>query len=284
MVTSTNSQDPSITAGHSSTRNIIGGHAENTEIIESVAALQLVSSSNDGLDEKVELATPVVTKNATVMARSVTTVRTPQQSAMGPDALRIQAFVMDWHSATMSLPARTAADFYYFQGPEEWKAQQLQLRRVKNQSTPFLRLPPELRNVIYEMVTREQVRKWCARVHVKSPNKSTMVIMPPHHVNLIGACYQIRSDCRISVEGLLQVELYNPKERTWRQLSAGDVRKLRKVKVWVKTNEQFGSVVEAKARLEAVERANGSQGEIDDHGVVYFTYLPEFGARVFRKK
>ncbi|KAK5722894.1 hypothetical protein LTR17_014197 [Elasticomyces elasticus] len=257
MATSTNSQDPSIAAGHSNTCNNIGSHAEDTEIIESVAALQLVSSSNDGLDEKVKLAMPMVTKSATVMARSVTTARTPQQPAMGPDALRIQAFVMDWHSATMSLPARTAADFYYFQGPEEWKAQQLQLRRV---------------------------RKWCARVHVKSPNKSTMAIMPPHHVNLIGACYQIRSDCRISVEGLLQVELYNPKERTWRQLSAGDVRKLRKVKVWVRTNEQFGSVAEAKARLEAVERANGSQGEIDGHGVVYFTYLPEFGARVFRKK
>ncbi|KAK5696931.1 hypothetical protein LTR17_024161 [Elasticomyces elasticus] len=200
-------------------------------------------------------------------------------------ALRVEQCVRDWEAATLSLPPRTAADFYYFYTPDEFKALELEQR---NQQIPLFRLPAELRNQIYELVVREQTREWYKWMtldgwHTSQANRDYFIRAidtrpefqtPPRHSNLLGMCRRMRLDCTGYLSDFIQFEACKFAETPeWSKSSLDELRHLRMRVKWY-----LGpyTVEVAKARVEEMVFPGSMIW-----GIMWFQNLPEFKVWTF---
>ncbi|TKA69078.1 hypothetical protein B0A55_08138 [Friedmanniomyces simplex] len=180
---------------------------------------------------------------------------------------RVREFFMEWYGVYLS------------QCRQEREARRLQAE-LRNRQNPLLRLPAELRNAIYDLVTPAQIRDWDEKIEARRFCRGHGWRRLPHHLRLIGVSQQIRRECKPFAESLIQIEIYNSgvAEPRWRTLKVEEMDKSQLVRVW--DCRRFNTVGEAKAHLKRVEdwRADGTYHGI---GVVYFPYTPEFAPRIF---
>ncbi|KAK3631847.1 hypothetical protein LTR56_016625 [Elasticomyces elasticus] len=208
-------------------------------------------------------------------------------SKMSQDAhaLRVEQFVSDWEAATLSLPPRTAADFYYFYTPDELKALEVEQR---NQQIPLFRLPAELRNQIYELVVREQTREWYKWVTLDGWNTSqanrdyltkAVDTRPelqgfPRHSNLLGVCRRMRLDCAGFLSDFIQFEACTSAETPeWSRSSLDELRHLRMRIRWY-----------LGPRTVEVAKANVEEMVVPGRmiqGIMWFQNMPEFKVWIF---
>jgi len=139
--------------------------------------------------------------------------------------LRYQQHKRDWEAVINSQRPRTAIDFYYLPGSAVWNAKQAEIRRLEaeriraenvalalpkradNQKRlPFLRLPAEIRNHIYDLATRAQILDWDAKTQAKRRRDEYVVLRLPTHHNLVAICHQMRFDSKAFVDSLMVVE------------------------------------------------------------------------------
>jgi len=210
-------------------------------------------------------------------------------------ALRVQNFIREWEEVARSQPASSPHDFYYFQlsardaefarmSSAQRQAiligERLRAERARaaNPQNVLLRLPAELRNHIFDLVSREQISEWI-RVIKQRPNKFywAPLILAPRHINfnLIHTCEQMARECGHLVDSLLKAEAYGGKPRSWCAVSRAQLETCPKVGTWVGQENFVDTLSEAKALLERTLEYEDSSG----WGVVHF--LPGLGSRIF---
>lgn len=152
------------------------------------------------------------------------------------------------------------------------------LRRSHNQRSLLLRLPPELREMIFDFATLGELRGWTPP-HPTHGTLGSVRFSLASMCKFKNACSQLRSECKDMFGRLTKLGMIAEHHKTagWQRLSPDDFGSMKNIQLW---RVHLASISDARGTAERYDRRmQGYKGWT--YGIMYFTAVVDVPPRIY---